>query len=107
MGRIGPKTSWVTKLASSEGLSRSVSRPRRSRASGLVDSGRPAFRPTRARPAAVERERLTGSRRLSRSSPLADARARLHRLRRQLHDERIRIQRVAEIDDLMNIVRTL
>jgi hypothetical protein len=56
----------------------------------VVDSGRPAFRPTRARPAAVERERLTGSCRLSRSSPLAEARARLHRLRRQLHDERIR-----------------
>jgi hypothetical protein len=37
----------------------------------------------------------SGLRRLSRSSPLADARARLHRLRRQLHDKRIGIQRVA------------
>jgi len=47
-------------------------------ASGLDDEGRPAFRTTRARPAAVDRERLAGARRLSRSRPIADARAHLH-----------------------------
>ncbi len=65
-----------------------------SRASGLDDSGEPAFRTTRARPTAAEPERPTGSRGLCQSSPIADARPRFHRLRRQLPDERIGIQDV-------------
>ena len=68
---------------------RSASRPRRRRASGLVDSGRPACLTTRARSAPVEREGFTDSRRLCRRTPIAHARERFGRLRRQPHDERI------------------
>jgi hypothetical protein len=56
------------------------SRPGDIRASGTLDSGRPAFRAARARPTAVELERHTDSCRLCRISPIADARTRFRRL---------------------------